>query len=66
VTTADVLWAVDESKVNPGILGFLVVALLAVATWLLIRSMNRQLHKVDFEERADPDDIDPDGPTQRR
>ncbi len=45
------LAAVDESKVNPGVLGFLVVALLGVATWLLIRSMHKQLGKVDFEER---------------
>jgi hypothetical protein len=74
VTTADLLsalaaeavTAVDKSKVTPGVLGFLVVALLGVATWLLIRSMNRQLRKVDFEERANPDDSDPDGPTPRR
>ena len=33
-------------------LGFLVVAALGVATWLLIRSMNRQLHKIDFSEDA--------------
>ena len=45
------LSAVDKSEVNPGVLGFVVVALLGVATWLLIRSMHRQLRKVDFEER---------------
>lgn len=50
--------AVDESKVNPGVLGFVVVALLGVATWLLIRSMHRQLRKVDFEET----DEDPQTP----
>ena len=68
MTTADVLAAVDESKVNPGVLGFLVVALLGVATWLLIRSMNRQLRKVDFEEeeRSGPDDLDPNGPSEHR
>ena len=66
MTIADVLVAVDESKVNPGVLGFLVVALLGVATWLLIRSMNRQLRKVDFEEeRSGPDDIDPNGPPEQ-
>jgi len=65
VTIANMLAAVDESKVNPGVLGFLVVALLGVATWLLIRSMNRQLHKVDFEEeQSDPDDVDPNGPAK--
>jgi hypothetical protein len=46
--------AVEDDQVNPGILGFLVVAVLAVATWLLIRSMQRRLKNVDFEERDEP------------
>ena len=58
--------AVDESKVTPGLLGFVVVALLGVATYLLIRSMNRQIKRIDLpDERADaaaedetPDDQD--------
>jgi hypothetical protein len=44
--------AIADSKVSPGVLGFLVVAALGVATWLLIRSMNRQMRKVDFDEDA--------------
>jgi hypothetical protein len=52
--------AVEESNVNPGLLGFVVVALLGVATWLLIRSMNRQIKKIDL-----PDDP-PDEPTRDR
>jgi hypothetical protein len=43
--------ALDESKVTPGIVGFLVVFALGIATWLLIRSMTTQLKKVDFEEK---------------
>jgi len=50
--------AVEESNVNPGLLGFVVVAILGVATWLLIRSMNRQIKKIDL-----PDDP-PDEPTR--
>ena len=46
--------AVDESNVNPGLLGFVVVAVLGVATWLLIRSMNRQIKKIDLPD--DPSD----------
>ncbi|WP_406285801.1 hypothetical protein [Embleya sp. NBC_00896] len=42
--------AVEESKVSPGLLGFLVVAGLAIATWFLLKSMNKQLKRVDFEE----------------
>jgi hypothetical protein len=55
-TAVDVLMAVDQNKVNPGVLGFLVVALLGVATWLLIRSMHRQLRKVDFDEGSDSEE----------
>jgi hypothetical protein len=42
--------AVSEDRVTPGILGFLVVAALGVATWFLIKSMNKQLKKIDFDE----------------
>jgi hypothetical protein len=49
-TAVDVVLAYDKNNVNPGALGFIIVALLGVATWLLIRSMHRQLGKVDFDE----------------
>ncbi|MFI1411478.1 hypothetical protein ACH4Y0_16465 [Streptomyces sp. NPDC020707] len=45
---------VDENKVTPGVLGFIVFAVMAVAVWGLMKSMNRQLTRVDFEEDADP------------
>ncbi|HEX7187889.1 MAG TPA: hypothetical protein VF423_06670 [Actinomycetes bacterium] len=51
-----VLRAVDESAVTPGVLGFLVVALLGVATYLLIRSMNRQIRRIDVPDDHDRDD----------
>jgi hypothetical protein len=47
---APVVRAIEDQKVSPGVLGFLVVAAIGVATWLLIRSMNRQLHKISFSE----------------
>jgi hypothetical protein len=57
----EVLFAYDKNKVNPGLLGFVVVALLGVATWLLIRSMQKHLRKVDFDEGAQgPDQVEPD------
>lgn len=46
--------AVEESKVTPGLLGFVVVAFLAVATWLLLKSMNTRLKRVDFDESGTP------------
>jgi hypothetical protein len=50
--------AVEASDVTPGVLGFVVVALLAGATYLLIRSMNRQIRRIDLpdEPRQDEDD----------
>jgi hypothetical protein len=49
--------AIEERNVNPGLLGFVVVALLGVATWLLVRSMNRQIRKIDLpDDRDDPGD----------
>ncbi|MEU1433610.1 hypothetical protein ABZ438_05890 [Streptomyces sp. NPDC005786] len=40
----------DKNKVTPGVLGFIVFAVLAVGVWLLMKSMNRHMGKVDFEE----------------
>jgi hypothetical protein len=48
--------AVEDQDVSPGVLGFLVVAALGVATWLLIRSMNRQMRKIDLPDETDDTD----------
>ncbi|MFI6690507.1 hypothetical protein ACIBLA_01855 [Streptomyces sp. NPDC050433] len=40
----------DENKVTPGVLGFIVFAVMACAVWLLMKSMNRHMGKVDFPE----------------
>jgi ABC-type nickel/cobalt efflux system permease component RcnA len=49
--TADGLTlAVDPAKVKPGWLALVIVLLLCLATFLLWRSMNRQLRKVDFDD----------------
>lgn len=44
----------DENKVTPGVLGFVVFAALALAVWGLMKSMNRHMQKVDFAESPDP------------
>jgi hypothetical protein len=41
---------VDENKVTPGVLGFIVFAVMALAVWGLMKSMNRHMRKVDFED----------------
>lgn len=48
--------AVDEETVTPGPLGFAVVLFLAIATWLLVRSMNHHLRKVPRDVPRDPED----------
>ncbi|MEU6378353.1 hypothetical protein [Streptomyces sp. NPDC046909] len=46
---------VDEDKVTPGVLGFIVFAVMALAVWGLMKSMSKQMRKVDFEEAPDPE-----------
>jgi hypothetical protein len=46
-----VLASPAASQVVPGILGFLVVAAMALALFFLLRSMNKQLNKVVREPR---------------
>jgi hypothetical protein len=41
----------DENKVTPGVLGFVVFAAMGIAVWMLMKSMHRHMNKVDFEER---------------
>ncbi|WP_409469999.1 hypothetical protein [Streptomyces sp. HC307] len=44
---------VDEDKVTPGVLGFIVFAVMALAVWGLMKSMNRHMGRVDFDEAPD-------------
>ena len=44
---------VDENKVTPGVLGFIVFAVMALAVWGLMKSMSRHMGMVDFEEAPD-------------
>ncbi|OIJ88530.1 hypothetical protein BIV25_36895 [Streptomyces sp. MUSC 14] len=45
---------VDENKVTPGVLGFIVFAVMALAVWGLMKSMSKHMGKVDFKEASDP------------
>ncbi len=42
--------APDPNSVTPGVLGFLVVFLLALATWLLMRNLTARLRRMRFRE----------------
>ncbi|EST23748.1 hypothetical protein N566_25405 [Streptomycetaceae bacterium MP113-05] len=45
----------DESTVSPGVLGFVVFALLGLAVWMLMKSMNKHMKRVDFDEAPAPE-----------
>jgi hypothetical protein len=42
-------------SLKPGPMAFIVMALLAVAVFFLVRSMLKQLRRVDFDEQAETD-----------
>ncbi|MFD3451748.1 hypothetical protein ACFWVC_06165 [Streptomyces sp. NPDC058691] len=44
----------DENKVTPGLLGFIIFALIGLSLWWLMKNMNKQMHKIDFVEAPDP------------
>jgi hypothetical protein len=48
--------APDPEDVKPGGLALVIVLLMGLATYLLWRSMNRQLKKVDFDDGSAPSD----------
>ena len=41
-----VLAAATANDIEPGVLGFLIVAAMGLALFFLFRSMNKQLHKI--------------------
>ncbi|GAA0633115.1 hypothetical protein GCM10009535_06130 [Streptomyces thermocarboxydovorans] len=45
---------IDKDKVTPGVLGFIVFAVMALAVWGLMKSMNRHMNRVDFLEAPAP------------
>ncbi|MFF3844962.1 hypothetical protein [Streptomyces sp. NPDC002328] len=47
---------VDEDKVTPGVLGFIVFAVMALAVWGLMKSMSKHMGKVDFEVAPDAEE----------
>jgi hypothetical protein len=53
---------VDEDKVTPGVLGFIVFAAMALAVWALMKSMSRHMNRVDFTQVPDPKAEQPERP----
>jgi hypothetical protein len=50
----------DPNQVSPGLLGFIIVCILGVATWFLVKSMSKQLSKVDFDYVDESVEADPE------
>lgn len=50
----------------PGVLSFVAFVLLAVAVYVIFRSMNKQLGRVDFPEGPTPGDAGADDPPASR
>ncbi|MEU8591552.1 hypothetical protein AB0C59_31830 [Streptomyces sp. NPDC048664] len=57
---------VDQNKVTPGVLGFIVFAVMALAVWGLMKSMNRHMGKVDFAVDRDESAADAAGGTGKK
>jgi hypothetical protein len=53
---ATALLAVDDNKVTPGLLGFVVFAALGIGTWWVLKAMNRSLNRVNFVEEPETPD----------
>ncbi|WP_410170131.1 hypothetical protein [Actinacidiphila bryophytorum] len=57
---------VNQDKVTPGLLGFVIFAAIAFGLWMLMKNMGKQMKKIDFEESAPPPAVpsptDPDSP----
>jgi hypothetical protein len=51
----------DDNKVTPGLLGFVVFAAIALGLWALMKNMSKQMKKIDFEEQPEQ----PKPPAQR-
>jgi hypothetical protein len=44
----------DDNKVTPGLLGFVIFAVIALGLWALMKNMGKQMKKIDFEESPGP------------
>jgi hypothetical protein len=57
VNLTSVAAVLDPNSVSPGLLGFIIVVIIGIATWFLARSMSKQLRKLDadYAEKPEPE-----------
>jgi hypothetical protein len=53
----------NQDKVTPGLLGFVIFAVIALGLWALMKNMGKQMKKINFEEQPPPGERRP--PAQR-
>ncbi|WP_129840785.1 hypothetical protein [Streptomyces sp. RFCAC02] len=56
----------NNYTVTPGVLGFIVFAVLGVGVWLLLKSMSRHLGRISVPEDAAAADVPAQGSTAAR
>jgi len=49
VNPTSVAAGLDPNSVSPGLLGFIIVVIIGIATWFLARSMSKRLRKLDAD-----------------
>ncbi|HEY3871257.1 MAG TPA: hypothetical protein VGM10_23050 [Actinocrinis sp.] len=56
--------SLDPNSITPGLLGFIVVCIIGVATWFLGRNLAKHLNRMEAEHLAEqePKDVEPPGP----
>jgi len=62
MTRAVVLFAYEAKDIKPGWVALVLVLALAVATYVLWRSMNKQLRKIDVPTQQEIRDAEAGGP----
>jgi len=55
VNPTSVAAGLDPNSVSPGLLGFIIVVIIGIATWFLARSMTKQLRKLDADRPEKPE-----------
>ncbi|SEO90016.1 hypothetical protein [Actinacidiphila rubida] len=56
----------DDNKVTPGLLGFVIFAVMAVGLYMLMKNMGKQMKKIDFEEQKAPQAAAPREPSDAK
>jgi HAMP domain-containing protein len=56
--------SLNPNSITPGLLGFIVVCIIGIATWFLGRNLAKHLNKLEADHRVEQEatEIEPPGP----